>query len=385
MVTNLPAEAKAKWLKYLDARTTEEKIKALEEFLSSVPKHKGTENLREWATRKLAELREELEERRRRRVGGQSPFSIKKEGAGQAIFLGLPQCGKSSLVRALTGAKTKVANYPFATTQPVVGSLRYEDIYFQLIDAPPLAPGSKLNGKVIGLAKNADLAIVVLDATRDVMSDYKTVVDLLEENGLTISKPRGRVVLERYRAGKAGVKVTVLGKMIGATPDDVRRLLESYNIYNAHVKLYGEVTLDDVEAAIFERNVYKPAIITINKADLGPDARRKAEELSRRTGLRAIPVSALTREGLDLIARLIFEELEIVRVYTKPPNGPPSPKPLVLRRGSTVFDVARNIHSELVENFSYARVWGRSAKYPGERVGLDHEVLDGDIVEIHTK
>jgi len=50
-----------------------------------------------------------------------------------------------------------------------------------------------------------------------------------------------------------------------------------------------------------------------------------------------------------------------------------------------VRDVARSIHSELLENFLYARVWGSSVKYPGEKVGLDHVLADGDIVEIHAK
>lgn len=57
VVTNLPAEAKAKFAKYMDAKTPEEKLRALEEFLSSVPKHKGTENLVRWARRRMAELR----------------------------------------------------------------------------------------------------------------------------------------------------------------------------------------------------------------------------------------------------------------------------------------------------------------------------------------
>jgi Predicted GTPase len=78
MPTNLPAEAKAKWIKVMEARSIEEKIKAIEEFLSSVPKHKGTERLREWATKRLAELREELEEKRKRKQGLKSHFSSRK-------------------------------------------------------------------------------------------------------------------------------------------------------------------------------------------------------------------------------------------------------------------------------------------------------------------
>ena len=68
MPTNLPPEARAKWAKYLDARTPEEKLRALEEYLSTIPKHKGTENLRAWVRRKIAELREEIEERKAKEI-----------------------------------------------------------------------------------------------------------------------------------------------------------------------------------------------------------------------------------------------------------------------------------------------------------------------------
>lgn len=63
MPTNLPAEAKAKWVKYLEAKTTEEKIQALEEFLSAVPKHKGTENLVAWVRRSSRSLGKSLKRR----------------------------------------------------------------------------------------------------------------------------------------------------------------------------------------------------------------------------------------------------------------------------------------------------------------------------------
>lgn len=80
MVTNLPAEAKTKWLRVMDAKTPEEKIKAIQDFLSSVPKHKGTENLVYWAKRRLSELREESEKQRRKsKAGGLSFFSWRRK------------------------------------------------------------------------------------------------------------------------------------------------------------------------------------------------------------------------------------------------------------------------------------------------------------------
>ena len=123
MPANLPAEARAKWVKVMEARSIEEKIRALEEFLSAVPKHKGTENLRLWARKRLAELREQLEERKRKKTGRGPRFFIEKEGAAQAIVVGPPNTGKSSIVALLTGAKTRVADYPFSTLEPVPGML----------------------------------------------------------------------------------------------------------------------------------------------------------------------------------------------------------------------------------------------------------------------
>jgi len=110
MPTNLPAEAKAKWIKVMEAKTPEEKIRALEEFLSAVPKHKGTERLREWATKRLAELREEIEEKRKKKVGSRISFFVEKEGDVQVVVAGPPNTGKSLLVNKLTGAKTVIAD-----------------------------------------------------------------------------------------------------------------------------------------------------------------------------------------------------------------------------------------------------------------------------------
>jgi len=385
MVTNLPAEAKAKWIKVMEAKTPEEKIKALEDFLSSVPKHKGTEKLRLWATRRLAELREEVEERKRKKAGRGLSFFIEKEGDAQVVVIGPPNTGKSLLVNRLTGAKTIIADYPFSTTMPVPGMLRYEDVYFQLVDTPPLARGSSILNKIIGLARNADALLIVLDATREVIAEFNEVKNILEDSGILLSKPRGRVAIEAYRSGKQGLRFTLMGRLIDGTLDDVRKLLEEYRVHNAHIKIYGEVTLDDIEQALFENTAYKPSIVFINKVDLVKDASSQIEDVVKASNLPVIAGSALTGQGLGNIGGVIFNHLELVRVYTKSPNTPPSKKPLVLRKGATIYDVAERIHKDFVKNFLYAKVWGKSAKYPGERVGLDHQVEDEDIVEIHIR
>ncbi|MEL9929301.1 MAG: TGS domain-containing protein, partial [Sulfolobales archaeon] len=91
------------------------------------------------------------------------------------------------------------------------------------------------------------------------------------------------------------------------------------------------------------------------------------------------------QNNLIRIGDLIIETMDLIRVYTKPPHGEISKRPLVLRRGATVLDVARAVHEDLYKGFLYARVWGPSVRYPGVRVGRDHVVKDGDIIEIHYK
>jgi len=386
---NLPPEAKAKLAKYSDAKTVEEKIRALEEFISAVPKHKGTENLLLWARRRLAELREELEVKKRKKVGGGPKIFVERAGAGQIVILGPPNAGKSSLLARLTNAKPEIAPYPFTTQLPMPGMLQYEDIQFQLVDTPPLLldqPDSPVNNRVIGLARNANALILVVGLDDpDPAGTLRRLIDLLEERGVVISKTRGIVRIVKDRSVN-GIKVVGQGRMVGFTEDDLRRFLSNYRIYNAVVEIEGEVTLDDVEDAIFTTRVYKPAIIILNKADL-PGARRKAEE-ARRAAPPDVPVlvaSAETGEGLEGLGRIIFDMLGIIRVYTKQPNKEPDPDPLILEKGATVLDAAERIHKDLARKFRYAKIWGPSAKYPGQRVGGDHELMDGDIVEVHAR
>lgn len=390
MPANLPPEAKEKWLKVMEAKSLEEKIKALEEFISAVPKHKGTENLLYWARRRLRELREEQEERRKRKASGKGPaFFIEKEGAAQIVLLGLTNVGKSLLLRRLTNANVEVADYPYTTRRPVPGMLQFEDIQFQLIEAPALMPGAAdgvaWGTKVLGLARNADGIIIVLDAANKPLHQLKIILEELRKAHIHVIKPRGRVVIEKGRGGSS-IRVALSGRLLDCTVNDIMNLLKSYRIYNALVKVYGEVTIDDVEKAIFGNIAYKPTIILVNKMDL---VERKIYEKIREVvpeTIPVLPVSAKTSEGLRVIGKTLFDVLEIIRVYTKQPNHEkPSEHPLILRRGATVYDVAKAIHSSFVENFKYAKIWGPSAKYPGERVGLDHEVMDKDIVEIHIK
>jgi ribosome-interacting GTPase 1 len=390
MPANLPAEAKAKLAKYSEARTVEEKIRALEEFISSVPKHKGTENIMLWARRRLAELREELELRKRKRVGGGGlQFFVEKAGVAQVVILGPPNVGKSSILAKLTNAKPEISPYPYTTKTPVPGMLVYEDVQIQLVDTPPLNLVdiySSSNNRVLGLARNADAIILVFSVDCGELEEVvKRSLSLLEDRGIVVTRLKGVVRIKKSR-GVEGVKVVGSGRLLGFTEDELAKLLASYRIFNAIVEVEGDVTLDDVESAIITSKVYKPTIVLVNKIDIAEEPGELVEKVSQLVpaDVPVIPVSAEKSLGLKVLGDILFKKLDLIRVYTKSPNKEPDPNPLVVKRGTTVIEVAEMVHVRLAKGFKYAKIWGRSVKYPGQRVGAEHILEDGDVVEIHA-
>jgi ribosome-interacting GTPase 1 len=377
MVTNLPAEAIAKLNKYSDAKTVEDKIKALEEFISSVPKHKGTENLLYWARSRLAELRQEEEKERKKKKGGGGPkIFVEKAGAGQIAIIGPPNSGKSSIVSRLTNAKVVISPNPFSTTEPTPGMMQFEDIQFQLIDTPPLISneGDYVNTKVLAIARNADAIIIVVGLDGDYEKELKKIFDTLEKKGIMTSMQKGYIKIIKHRTGN-GINVLFYGKP-SFTEDDVRKVLSSYRIFNATVEIYGEPKLDDIDASLINAITYKPTIVLFNKKDL-----------VKEFNIPALPndvlyrvVSAKSGEGLNELGNDIFKILKIKRIYTKKPNSLPDKEPLIIRENATIKEIAETINPNA--NVRYAKVWGKGVKYNGQRVGPDFVPIDKDIVEI---
>jgi ribosome-interacting GTPase 1 len=391
MPANLTAEAKKKWDEVAATRDSPEKLKLLQEFLALIPKHKGSEKLQKQTKRQIATLRKEIEEKKRRKVGKSGPkFFFEKEGAAQIVILGPTKVGRSSLLAALTNAKVEISDYPFTTLEPVPGMFPFEDIQFQIIEAPPLvegaADGESLGTQILGLARNADGLILMVDASRNPSAQLVMILSELEKAKIFFQKPRARVDIERRFRG-AGLTILLLGRLINCTLKEVEELLRSYRIADAVVKIQGDATLDDVEDAIFEATVYRPAIVIINKMDIegSEEQIRKLKEFTSGQA-RIVPVSCKTKQGLEGLGKELFDALDIIRVYTKEPGMKrPSPKPFILKRGATVQDLAKQIHSDFYTQFSHARVWSKRLTFSPQKVGLSFVLDDKDVVKIHLK
>ncbi len=388
MPTNVTAEYLAAEEEYRNAKTIPEKIRALEKMYATVPKHKGTEKLRLQIKRKLAELRKELEKQRQLKKGGGGPsMAVKKEGAAQIVLAGLPNVGKSSLLRALTNVETDVADYAFTTVEPVPGMMHHKDVQIQLVEVPGLVEGAAL-GKGMGpqllsVIRNADAIAIVVDLSKDPVKQMEILLKEFERAGIKVNKRRPRVEIKRTASG--GIIINGQENIKGDI-SEVMKMLREERIHSAEITVKEPVTLEEFADAIDDSLVWKRAIIIANKGD-APGSRENYEKLIRTYGdrFKIVPVSARKGINLDKLKDELYDLAGIIRVFTKSPGEEPAYPPVALKKGSTVIDLAERIHKDLVKNFRYARVWGKKVKFPGQRVGADYVLEDGDIVEIHAR
>jgi uncharacterized protein len=393
MPNNLPPEAIDKWEEVEAAHTPQEKLKKMQEFLSVVPQHKGTMKLRGTIKKRMSIIQKDLDHKKRmgtgRSSGGPKLF-IEKEASAQVALIGMTNVGKSCLMCATTNSKVLVTPTPFSTHEPVPGIMNYMNVQMQIVEAPAVMEGAfegRANGNItLGLARNADGLILMLDLSHDPVGQLELILSELEKSRVLVYKPAGKVDIDRKHTG-AALRVILVGRLLDCTIDDVETLLRDYNIHDAVVRITGEVSLHDVEDAMYEKTIYKPAVIVANKIDL-PMAPANLRRLKQhvKSKLPVIPMSCEQKSGLQELGKALFDSLGLIRIYTKEPgNKVHSEHPFTLRKGATVNDLAKNIHKELLMNFLFAMVWAKRLPFSPKKVGLNFVLDDGDIVEIHAK
>jgi small GTP-binding protein len=135
-----------------------------------------------------------------------------------------------------------------------------------------------------------------------------------------------------------------------------------------------------VRAEVAAAGIEKPSLVAATRADeAAPGA--FAALAAAMPDLDVVPVSILDEASLDAIREAIWQLTGLIRVRLRT-NGVTEDEPIALEPGSTVADVADWVHHDLAEAFSGARVRGPSARFDDQRVGRDHVVSDGDVVEI---
>ncbi|BFI73082.1 GTP-binding protein [Nanoarchaeota archaeon] len=134
MVTNAGPEFYAAKEKYENAKDPEEKLKYLYEMLKYAPKHKGSENLIAWIHKKISEYEKLIQEKEKKKGGGIK--LIEKSGDLLISIIGIENSGKSYFLRKFVNPNVEVSDIPFYTTEPIVGTIFYNCIYYQFVEIP---------------------------------------------------------------------------------------------------------------------------------------------------------------------------------------------------------------------------------------------------------
>jgi ribosome-interacting GTPase 1 len=127
--------------------------------------------------------------------------------------------------------------------------------------------------------------------------------------------------------------------------------------------------LETIRDEVGEAGIELPGLVAATKCDEAPPPGHPE--------LRVVPVSVLDDESVDRLREELWALTGLVRIYLRDGGDP-----VALHPPATVLDVADTIHHELRERCTGARIWGPSARFEGQQVGRQHELQDGDTVEV---
>ncbi len=359
----------------------EQRIKELEEEIKRTQYNKATEKHILRLKARIAYLKKELEERRKKQKSQRGGKGIKKSGDAMVSLIGPPSVGKSLLFNKLTNAKSDVAEYAFTTLEVYPGILKHKGAEIQLLDMPGLIEGASLGrGKgreILGIARNSDLILILLDVFTVELLDM--ILKELYNFGIRINQKPPRISIKRKDRGGINIASTV---PLSMEEESIAAIVREFGYINADILIKEDINAERLMDFLAGNRAYVPALLVVNKIDLIDD--ETLEEIEKILGLwNPVFISAKEELGLDKLKDEIFRAAQLIRIYLKPQSGKIDyDAPLILKKGATIEDICRALHRDFVKKFRYAMVWGKSVKFPGQHVGLEHKVEDEDIVRL---
>ncbi len=352
-------------------------------------------------------------------------------------IIGMPNAGKSSLFNALTRAGAQAANYPFTTIEPNVAVVPVEDERIERVAATVGASeivwdtiafhdiaglvagahkGEGLGNQFLANIRETDALLHVVRAhgdsnvihsegSVDPLRDIEIIETELIFADLEQAERRHQRVAREARGGdshaiaQAQWLAAVIEALSGGRPartvplpddaPDAMRLL---------APLTGKPVL--FVANVDEGDGELPAVVAEHAAAEGAGAvalsARLEAELSELSDEDAAAMRAdlqLNASGLELVVSGAFQLLELIAFFTAGEAKPA--QSWHLKRGSTAWDAAGAIHSDIQKGFVRAEIIGCEALveaggYSAARErgtlrteGRDYLVADGDVITVN--
>lgn len=356
-----------------------EKIKRIKDEISRTQVNKATEHHLGLLKAKLANLQRELEKANTRGGASSLGYDIKRSGDATVVLIGLPSVGKSTLLNKLTNANSKVGTYEFTTRTVVPGIMEYNDAKIQILDLPGIikdaSSGKGLGRRVLSVARNADLILFIVDVSQP--DAIEVLRKELRNMGIRPDEHPPNITIEKTTTGGVtihrAVKITKVDELL------TKEILNIQGIHNARVIFREDVTVDQLIDIILGTRVYPQSLIALNKVDLVNENILK--DYKKRIRGDFIPVSADMSLNLEALKQAIYEKLGFIKVFMRPRGGKIDyDEPMLVKKSASVLDVCNKVHRDLKNEFRYAQIWGKSVKFGGQKVGLEHRLWDEDVL-----
>jgi len=355
-----------------------DRIEELEEELRTTKYNKKTQHAIGLLKAKIANLKKK--KAGQKKAGSKQGYVIRRSGDATVVLVGFPSVGKSTLLNALTNQESEVGGYDFTTLDAIPGLLNYKGAKIQIFDVPGLvegaAAGTGRGKEVLSVLRSADLCLILVDINHPEHLEVikKEIYDSMIR--LNQSKPDVRI----KKTIKGGIRIGKTVKL-NVSDDTLKAILNEMGIANANVLIRTKVTEDQFIDVIEGNRKYVNGVVVLNKID--SMSKGGVGNIAKKLGVDVL-VSAEKKQGLNELKEMIFDKLDLIRIYLKQPGKEADMKePLIVYGGVTVKGVCDKLHRNILNRFKFARVWGKSTKFDGQKLTLKHKLLDEDIVELH--
>lgn len=355
----------------------QERIEKIKEEIRMTPYHKATEHHIGRLKARLAKLKAQMERAGGR--GGGERFAIKKSGDASVVLVGFPSVGKSTLLNKLTRAQSRTAAYPFSTVKVIPGMMAYKGAKIQILDIPGLLTGAsegRGHGRqILSAVRGSDLIISM--ASVEDLDALKIIESELKSAGIRLNQLPPQILIKKKNKG--GLRI-VKASFKAPAQEVIKGICQEYRLVNAEVVIKEDVDEEDLIDVFATNRIYLPAVEVVSKIDLLSPA--KLKELERKLDKGVVLISVLRNKGLAELKELIWEKLDLIRIYPSREKKKEvvEDESVILKKGADILELAGKISQELKEEIKGAKVWGKSASFPGQKVGLKHQLQDGDVV-----